>query len=122
VDAKLNQTAIIGVLMGKTLYLDLCVLRRWKMSRRMIKLTFLLGMFLALTVFSSGGSTCSTQKTGQTADQSKANSVTITGCLSKGDGENDYTITAADGKKYDLKSEKVALRSHVGHKVTVTGT
>ncbi len=47
---------------------------------------------------------------------------TVTGCLSKGDEKGEYTITGKDGKKYGLRSTKVALSKHVGHTVTVVGT
>jgi hypothetical protein len=54
--------------------------------------------------------------------ESKPKTVTITGCLQNGDEANEYAITGEDGKKYELTSKQVALKDHVGHKVTVTGT
>jgi len=54
--------------------------------------------------------------------ESKAKMVTITGCLQNGDEANEFAITGEDGKKYELTSKQVALKDHVGHKVTVTGT
>jgi hypothetical protein len=51
----------------------------------------------------------------------KSGATTVTGCLDKGDGANEYAIKAEDGKTYGLKSSKVALAQHMGHKVTVTG-
>jgi len=48
-------------------------------------------------------------------------SVSVTGCLQKGDEANEYSITGEDGKKYGLFSTKTNLSEHVGHKVTVTG-
>src|ERR1700747_2232857 len=50
------------------------------------------------------------------------NSVTVTGCLQKGDEAGEYSITSEDGKRYGLRSKSVGLSKHVGHKVTVTGT
>lgn len=50
-----------------------------------------------------------------------ANQVTATGCLQKGDEADEYSITGEDGKKYGLRSTKVKLSEHVGHKVTITG-
>ena len=47
--------------------------------------------------------------------------VTVTGCLQKGDGPNEYAITE-NGKSYGLRSDTVNLASHLNHKVTVTGT
>jgi hypothetical protein len=50
-----------------------------------------------------------------------ASQVTATGCLQKGDEADEYSITGEDGKKYGLRSSKVKLSEHVGHKVTITG-
>lgn len=50
-----------------------------------------------------------------------ANTATVTGCLAKGDEANEYAIKGDDGKTYGLKSSKVNLAEHMGHKVTVTG-
>jgi hypothetical protein len=47
---------------------------------------------------------------------------TVTGCLQKGDQLGEITLTAADGKIYDLRSNTDKFDEHVGHQVTVTGT
>jgi hypothetical protein len=50
-------------------------------------------------------------------------SVTVTGCLQKGDEAGEYSVTGEDGKRYGLHgSSSVDLSKHLGHKVTVTGT
>ena len=49
-------------------------------------------------------------------------SVTVTGCLQKGDEANEFSVTGEDGKTYDLTSAAVDLSKHVGHKITVTGS
>ena len=50
-------------------------------------------------------------------------SVTVTGCLQKGDEAGEYSVTGEDGKRYGLHgSTSVDLSKHLGHKVTVTGT
>jgi hypothetical protein len=49
-------------------------------------------------------------------------SVTVAGCLQKGDEAGEYAITGEDGKRYGLRSKSVDLSKHVGHQVTVTGT
>lgn len=54
----------------------------------------------------------------KTASENK----TVTGCLQKGDEANEFSLTAEDGKRYDLRSSAVDLSKHLGHKVTVTGT
>ncbi len=54
--------------------------------------------------------------------QVKPKPVTVTGCLQKGDEENEFVITDKAGKKYEIMSDSVALTGHVGHTVTVKGT
>lgn len=56
------------------------------------------------------------------APQVKPKPVRVTGCLQKGDKENEFVITNKAGKKYEITSEAVALTGHVGHTVTVKGT
>jgi hypothetical protein len=51
-----------------------------------------------------------------------AQPLTVTGCLQKGTQPGEVTLTAADGKSYDLRSDSVKLDQHIGHQVTVTGT
>ena len=51
-----------------------------------------------------------------------AKPMTVTGCLQKGAQPGEVTITGADGKSYDLRSDSVKLDQHIGHQVTVTGT
>jgi hypothetical protein len=46
----------------------------------------------------------------------------VTGCLQKGDEENEFAITDKAGTKYEITSESVALADHAGHTVTVKGT
>ena len=47
---------------------------------------------------------------------------TVTGCLSKGEGEGSFAIKDAGGKSYWLTSSTVKFDGHVGHQITVTGT
>lgn len=55
-------------------------------------------------------------------DKGTAKGETVTGCLQKGTGTNDFQLKAEDGKTYDVKPAKgVALSEHVGHKVELTG-
>jgi hypothetical protein len=51
-----------------------------------------------------------------------AQPMTVTGCLQKGTQPGEVTITGADGKSYDLRSDSVKFDQHIGHQVTVTGT
>ncbi len=59
---------------------------------------------------------------GQSKESQEKNGkeVTITGCLAQGESANEFAITQ-NGKKYGLKSKRVKLADHLGHKVTVTG-
>jgi hypothetical protein len=47
---------------------------------------------------------------------------TLTGCLQKGDGANEYVLSAKNGSTWELRSDSVDLAPHVGHTVTITGT
>ena len=47
---------------------------------------------------------------------------TVTGCLQKGDGPGEVSITGEDGRSWELHSTAVKLDQHIGHKVNVTGT
>jgi hypothetical protein len=54
------------------------------------------------------------------AHEKEGKTVTITGCLAKGEDADEFAITQ-DGQKYGLKSTKVKLSDHLGHKVSVIG-
>jgi len=58
----------------------------------------------------------------QVASKPKHPPVEVTGCLQKTDEAGEFSITAEDGKTWDLRSRTVKLSKHVGHKVAVTGT
>jgi hypothetical protein len=73
---------------------------------------------VTLVVFSSTAGTVRAQENKKPTHQ-KAR--TLTGCLEKGDDANEFTFTARDGGKWDLKSDSVKLAPHVGHTVTITG-
>src|ERR1700735_5353080 len=45
-----------------------------------------------------------------------------TGCLRQGATEHIFLRTDANGQMRDIRSKTVALKAHVGHTVTVTGT
>src|ERR1017187_8289916 len=69
-----------------------------------------------------------TQDTAKTNAQEKQTekpakgTMTVTGCLQKGDEAGEFSIAGEDGKLWGLRSSTVKLEDHVGHKVTVTGT
>jgi len=52
--------------------------------------------------------------------EKEGKTVTITGCIAKGEAADEFAITQG-GKKYGLKSTTVKLADHLGHKVTVVG-
>lgn len=47
---------------------------------------------------------------------------TLTGCVQKGDKPGEVSITAEDGKIWELHSTTGKLDEHINHKVTATGT
>lgn len=53
--------------------------------------------------------------------KSKSDTRTITGCVSKGDGSNEYLLTANDGSTWEVRSDAVSLGEHLGHTVAATG-
>src|SRR5438552_18688670 len=73
---------------------------------------------LGLGLCSSGLAQAQRQKP---SDRDKAPTVTVTGCLQKGDETGEYSIAGADGKAYGLRSATVKLAGHLNHKVTVAG-
>jgi hypothetical protein len=56
-----------------------------------------------------------------TTGKSKAETRTVTGCLTKGDSAGEYLLTANDGSTWEVRSTAVALANHVGHTVSATG-
>jgi len=47
--------------------------------------------------------------------------VSVTGCLVKGDEPKEVWLAEKDGTIYGLKSSKIELNAHLGHKVIVRG-
>ena len=46
---------------------------------------------------------------------------TLTGCLTKAEGDHEYKLTTENGGTWELHSKTVRLSPHRGHTVTVTG-
>ena len=46
---------------------------------------------------------------------------TITGCLSKGDSDDEFLLTGKNGSTWEVRSTSVKLAEHVGHTVTAHG-
>ena len=76
---------------------------------------------LVLVLALSFGAIALIAQEGQTQTKG-GKTVTVTGCLQKGDEAGEYSITSEDGKRYGLRSKTVDLSKHIGHKVTITGT
>lgn len=74
---------------------------------------------LVLTVF--GACLAYGQDATSNDSKSKADTRTITGCLTKGDSSNEFLLTATDGSTWEVRSTTVALSDHVGHTVSATG-
>src|SRR5215469_5875688 len=47
---------------------------------------------------------------------------TLSGCLEKSGGGNEYKLTTEAGGTWEIRSDAVNLGEHVGHTVRVTGT
>jgi len=54
-----------------------------------------------------------------TTEKSKDATRTVTGCLTRGGGANEYTLTTSDGSTWEVHSSQLA--DHVGHTVSLTG-
>jgi hypothetical protein len=66
--------------------------------------------------------TAKTNAQDKQAEKPAKGTMTVTGCLQKGDEAGEFSIAGEDGKLWGLHSSKVQLEDHVGHKVTVAGT
>src|SRR6185369_428967 len=55
------------------------------------------------------------------SDKSKADTRTVTGCLSKGDSADEFLLTGKDGSTWEVRSSTVKLADHVGHTVAAHG-
>ncbi len=84
---------------------------------KLTRLLLLIAVLAALSLWYLGAS--AQDKDDQ---NNKGKTATVTGCLAKGDEANEFYLTTDDGKRYELRSDKVSLADHVGHKITVTGT
>jgi len=62
------------------------------------------------------------EATAQKDQKAATASRTVTGCLQKGTEPGELSITAEDGRTWDVTSESVKLAEHVGHQVTLTGS
>src|SRR5713226_7580725 len=91
------------------------------MSHKIAKLAFWLIPILCLSLcpIALAQGTAAPEKQEKKAEKS---TMTVTGCLQKGDEPGEFSIMGEDGKTYGLRSTSVKLDPHLGHKVTVTGS
>ena len=66
--------------------------------------------------------TAKTNAQAKQAEKPAKGTMTVTGCLQKGDEVGEFSIAGEDGKVWGLRSSTVKLEDHLGHKVTVAGT
>ena len=76
---------------------------------------------LTLALCSIGSAQAQRQKPSDTDKLPAGKTVTVTGCLQKGDETGEFTIKGMDGKTYGLRSTTAKLSDQVNHKVKVTG-
>jgi len=73
---------------------------------------------IALFMFAGAAGLATAQGTTKTTHKKTR---TLTGCLQKGEGANEYNLTAKDGGTWEIESDSVKLDEHVGHTVKITG-
>ena len=66
--------------------------------------------------------TAKTKAPEKQAEKPVKGTMTVTGCLQKGDETGEFSIAGEDGKLWGLRSSTIKLEDHLGHKVTVAGT
>jgi hypothetical protein len=76
-------------------------------------------LFATLVFASSLGLRAGLAQTQSGREPPKA--VSVTGCLVKGDEPKEVWLAEKDGTIYGLKSSKIELNAHLGHKVIVRG-
>jgi hypothetical protein len=80
-----------------------------------------------LLVFLAGGLLLSGPASSAFAqDKPKSKVRTVTGCLTKAEGEDEYRLTGKNGSTWEIHSKdtsgtQISLPEHVGHTVTATG-
>lgn len=82
-----------------------------------MKLKIVTGL-IALFMFAGAAGLATAQDAAKTTHKKTR---TLTGCLQKGEGANEYNLTAKDGGTWEIESDSVKLDEHVGHTVKITG-
>jgi len=76
---------------------------------------------LCLLALSTPRGAAQDQGSGTASTKTKHQTLSVTGCLQKGKELGGFSITAEDGKTWELFGSAANLEKHVGHKVTLTG-
>jgi hypothetical protein len=91
------------------------------MFHKIAKLSFWLVAALLISLYPVAFQAQETAAPAKTTAKTKPSSITVTGCLQKGDSADEFAITGANGKTWELRSSTVKLAEHIGHTVTITG-
>ena len=95
--------------------------------RKVIFVSVAAAMFVASTAFAqdtlkpNDGTPNNTAPVAQEPQKPASPDMTVTGCVQKGDQPGEVSITAEDGRIWELHSTTTKLDAHINHKVTVTG-
>ena len=96
--------------------------------RKLILVSLAVALFMSVTALAQdtlkpGDITPSnTTPVAQEPQKPASPDTTVTGCVQKGDQPGEVSITAEDGRIWELHSTTAKLDEHSNHKVTVTGT
>jgi hypothetical protein len=93
------------------------------MRKETMKFTFLKCLLVGILTFClcSGMTYAAQREKPNDTDKDTGKTVTVTGCLEKGDQPGEYSMKGDDGKQYGLRSKNVKMDKDLNHKVTVTG-
>jgi len=96
--------------------------------RKLIFVSIAAALFVSATAFAqdtlkpNDATPNSTAPVAQEPQKPASPDTTVTGCVQKGDQPGEVSITAEDGRIWELHSTTGKLDEHINHKVTVTGT
>ena len=96
--------------------------------RKLILVSIAFALFVSATAFAqdtlkpNDAAPNSTAPVAQEPQKPASPDTTVTGCVQKGDQPGEVSITAEDGRIWELHSTTGKLDEHMNHKVTVTGT
>jgi len=96
--------------------------------RKLIFVSIAFALFVSATAFAqdtlkpNDATPNSTAPVAQEPQKPASPDTTVTGCVQKGDQPGEVSITAEDGRIWELHSTTGKLDEHINHKVTVTGT